>query len=145
VVPGPKLQHNLLLSHCTDVFVKDSRLDTSPYGSGLALTKCTNAKITRCEIARNGYYGLLITECAKISASGNLIEGNDRSGVMVEFLDSGSEAIEVSNNRIQYNNGFGVECYAGRNIKTANNTYAGNGTDQKSDEKISAEKFIMMN
>lgn len=144
VVPGPKLQHNLLLSHCTDVTVKDSRLDTSPFGSGLALTKCKNVTISNCEIARNGYYGLLITECAKISATGNLIEGNDRSGVMVEFLYDGSDDIQLKNNLIHYNNGFGLESYSAKDLQAEKNTYAGNGSAEQQ-EKISDEQFIMMN
>jgi hypothetical protein len=43
VVPGPKLQHNLLLTHCVNVNVRDSRLDTSPYGSGIAIDHCNTA------------------------------------------------------------------------------------------------------
>jgi hypothetical protein len=143
VVPGPKLQHNLLLSHCTEVTVKDSRLDTSPFGSGLALVKCTNVKVNNCEIARNGYYGLLVTECAKISATGNLIEGNDRSGVMVEFLYGGSEEIEVRENLIHYNNGFGLESYSAKNLTSEKNTYVGNGS-LKVQEKLSNDRYIIM-
>jgi len=53
--------------------------------------------------------------------------------------------VTVSNNLIHYNNEVGVEAYAGKNIRSANNTFAGNGTDKKSNEKISAEKYIIMN
>ena len=143
VVPGPKLQHNLLLTHCSEVSVTNSRMDTSPHGSGIALAQCKNASVLSCEIARNAYYGLLISECSNISISRNLIEGNDRSGIMVEFLYKGSEAIQVNDNLIHYNNGFGLESYAAHNLKLEKNRYAGNGT-QNEQEKISDKRFIIM-
>jgi parallel beta-helix repeat protein len=143
VVPGPKLQHNLLLAHCTDVDIKDSRLDTSPYGSGIAMDHNHNVSVTNCEIARNGYYGVLISESKNVSIKNNLIEANDRSGVMVEFLHQGSEKISINNNKIQFNNGYGVESYAARNYKINNNIYAGNGNNI-SQQKPSNKKFIIM-
>lgn len=140
VVPGPKLQHNLLLTHCSDIRVANSRLGTSPHGSGVALNHCKQGEIIDCEIARNAYFGILVTESRNISISGNFIEGNDRSGVMMEFLYRGSEDINVINNQIQFNNGFGVEAYATPSSKVSNK-YAGN---KLSDEKISDEKYIIM-
>jgi hypothetical protein len=62
VVPGPKLQHNLLLTHCSNISIKDSRTDTSPFGSGIVLDHCSDASVTNCEVARNAYYGILISE-----------------------------------------------------------------------------------
>ncbi|HET9277397.1 MAG TPA: right-handed parallel beta-helix repeat-containing protein [Flavitalea sp.] len=143
VAPGSKLLHNLLLTHCTGVTVKDSRLVTSPLGAGISLEDCNDASISNCEIARNGYYGILIAESKNISVTGNLIEANDRSGVMAEFLYNGSDNISVANNIIQYNGGYGVESYAVKNVKVEKNTYAGNGnvTEQ---QKISNDKFILM-
>jgi parallel beta-helix repeat protein len=145
VVPGPKLQHNLLLTHCSNVSIKDSRLDTSPHGCGISLANCSDASVTNCELARNAWFGILVTESKDISISGNLIEANDRSGIMIQYLYSGSENVTVSNNLIHYNTGFGLEAYAGKNIRSENNKFAGNGPDQKSNEKISAEKYIIMN
>lgn len=145
VVPGPRLQHNLLLTHCSGIVIKDSRADTSPHGCGIALTNCTKATVSNCELARNAWFGVLVTESSDISISGNLIEANDHGGVMVQYLYRGSENVSVSKNLIHYNNGFGVESYSAKNIKSANNTFAGNGTDQKSNEKISPEKYIIMN
>jgi parallel beta-helix repeat protein len=142
VVPGPKLQHNLLLNHCSKINVKDSRLDTSPNGSGIALLNSHDAVIDKCEIARNNYYGVLLAECANISITGNLVEGNDRSGIMLEFLYKGSDTVTISNNIIHYNDGHGVEGYAARNVKTAGNTYAGN---KNTEQKLSAEKLVLMN
>lgn len=144
VVPGPRLQHNLLLAHCSIITIKDSRMDTSPHGCGMALSNCTDVAVNNCELARNAWFGILVTESNNINVSGSLIEANDNSGVMIQYLHNGSENITVSKNLIHYNNGFGLESYAGGNIKSANNTYAGNGTDLKSNEKISMEKFIIM-
>lgn len=144
IVPGPRLQHNLLLTHCSKVSIKDSRMDTSPHGCGIALTSCVDVSVTNCELARNAWFGVLVTESNQIFVSGNLVEANDRSGLMVQYLYRGSENITISKNQIQYNNDFGIESYAGRNIKSANNTFAGNGSDLNSNEKISDEKYIIM-
>ena len=143
VVPGPKLQHNLLLSQCSNVEIRDSRLVNSPYGSGIAIDKCTGVQISNCEISRNAYYGLVITECSDIKSERNLIEANDRSGIMVEFLFRGSENIMISDNLIQYNNGYGIESYAAKGINVTGNSYEGNGkTDLQ--QKISGEREIIM-
>jgi parallel beta-helix repeat protein len=143
VPPGAKLNHNLLLTHCSQVTVKDSRLSTSAYGCGLALEHCNEVTVTNCEIVRNAYYGILVTESSGITISKNLVEGNDRTGIMIEYLQNGCDKITISNNVVHYNNGIGVEAYAVKNIKSANNVYAGNGKD-KAQEKISVEKMIIM-
>jgi parallel beta-helix repeat protein len=143
VVPGPKLQHNLLLTHCSNISIKDSRTDTSPFGSGIVLDHCSDASVTNCEVARNAYYGILISESKNIAVTGNLIEANDHSGVMMEFLSQGSEKVTVSKNLIQYNDGFGVESYAVRNAKVQDNTYGGNGTNAEQ-QKVSGNKYILM-
>ena len=144
VPSGARQLHNLLLSHCTMVSVSDSRLDTSPLGCGIALTNCNKVKVTNCEIARNGWHGILVSESKDVTVSGNLVEANDADGIMVQYLYNGSKNITVSNNLIHYNDGFGVISYAAKNIKSTGNTYAGNGTDLKSNEKFSPEKFINM-
>ncbi|MBA2761239.1 MAG: right-handed parallel beta-helix repeat-containing protein [Segetibacter sp.] len=143
VAPGQKLMHNLLLTHCRGVNIKDSRLATSPLGSGIALDHCRDVSITNNEVARNGYYGILISESKNVAVKGNLIEANDRSGVMAEFLHAGSENVTISNNLIHYNTGFAVECYGGKNNKVENNTYAGNGNNINQ-QKVSNEKIIIM-
>jgi parallel beta-helix repeat protein len=144
VPSGARQLHNLLLSHCSNVTISDSRMDTSPLGCGIALTNCDNVKVTNCEMARNGWYGLLISESSNIWASGNLVEANDADGIMVQYLFAGSNNITVSNNLIHYNDGYGVVSYAAKNIKSSGNKYAGNGADLKSNEKISPEKYINM-
>ena len=51
VPPGQKLLHNLLVTHCNKVTIKDSRFGTSPYGSGIAMDKNDGVSVTNCEIA----------------------------------------------------------------------------------------------
>ena len=135
--------HNLLLIQCADVIIKDSRLVTSPLGSGIVLDHNNNVSISNCEIARNGYHGILILESSNITITQNLIEANDRNGIMAEFLFLGSENISITNNIIHFNNGYGVETYATKKTKVENNLYTGNGGD-KEQEKITAAKFIVV-
>ncbi len=142
-IPGQKLQHNLLLTHCKNILVKDSRLTTSPFGSGIALDQCQDATISNNEIARNGYYGVLISECRNISASGNLVEANDRSGIMLEYLITGNKQIKIQNNRIQYNAGWGIESYVTKELQLAGNELNGNAS-QPAQQKISMDKKIIM-
>jgi parallel beta-helix repeat protein len=143
VPPGAKLNHNLLLTHCSSLEIKGSRFSTSAFGCGIALEHCQDVSVTSCEVARNAYYGILVTESKNVSITNNLIEANDRTGVMIEFLQNGSDKISVSDNLIHFNNGYGVESYAARNLKVEKNKYAVNGND-KAQEKLSTEKFIIM-
>lgn len=107
----------------------------------MALNHCTQAEIRDCEIARNAYFGILVTESSNISITGNFIEGDDRSGVMIEFLYRGSENTNVIDNQIQFNNGFCVEAFAARSTKVSGNQYTSN---KLAEEKISDEKYIIM-
>jgi parallel beta-helix repeat protein len=141
VPPGPKLTHNLLLAHCTGVTVSGSRLVTSPSGSGISLDHCTDVSVTNCEIARNGYFGVLLAESSNVLLKGNLIEANDCSGVMSEFLYAGNRNLTLINNRIQYNNGYGVESYGAVTSKIENNVYEGNGNSSLQ-QKVSADRRI---
>jgi parallel beta-helix repeat protein len=143
VAPGQKLLHNLLLNHCSNVTIKDSRFDTSPLGSGIVLDYTTDVSVTNCEVARNGYHGITISESKNIAIKNNLIEANDRNGVMTEFLFAGSENITISNNIIQFNNGYGVRAYAVTNNKLENNIYTGNGNSERQQD-LNPEKFILM-
>jgi parallel beta-helix repeat protein len=143
VPPGAHLLHNLLLTHCSNVTVKNSRLVTSPLGSGVALEECRDVSISSCEIARNGYYGIDVAESANVTIKNNLIEANDRSGVMLEFINKGCNKVLVSNNTIHYNNGYGVESYAAQQSQVLQNIYKGNG-NRTEQEKLSPVKFILM-
>ena len=143
VVPGPRLQHNVFVSHCKNVTVRDSRTVTSPFGSGIAVLHASNVIIEHNEVARNGFYGILVTESNQVRITDNLVEGNDRSGVMLEYLHRGSSGVTVNNNHIHYNSGFGLESYAATGLKENNNLFAGNG-NHSSQQKISNEKYIVM-
>ncbi|MDF2188190.1 right-handed parallel beta-helix repeat-containing protein [Paraflavitalea sp. CAU 1676] len=143
VPPGQKLLHNLQLLHCQDARVTKCRLVTSPLGSGIAIDQSTKVIIDSCEIARNGYYGVLIAESKHVSVLNSLIEANDRSGVMVEFLYRGSTNITATGNKIQFNAGYGIAAYGAGNTRFEKNTLLSNGnsTDQ---QKISAARSIQM-
>lgn len=143
VVPGPRLQHNLLITRCSDVLVEGCRLVNSPHGSGLSIAHCSNVSVSNSEIARNAWYGLLITESTGITVEGNLVEANDRSGIMSEFLHKGSSGIRLKNNTIHYNNGYGIESYAAENIMQENNTLTGNRSGENQ-VLISSNKQIIM-
>jgi parallel beta-helix repeat protein len=81
-------------------------LDTSPFGSGISLDHCNEVSIENCEIARNACHGILLAECKKVLVKDNLIEANDRSGVMMEFLFRGNENVTIKNNLIHFNAGL---------------------------------------
>lgn len=143
VVPGPRLQHNLLITRCSDVLVEGCRLVNSPHGSGLAIAHSSNVSVSNSEIARNAWYGLVITESTGITVEGNLVEANDRSGIMSEFLYKGSTGIRLKNNTIHYNNGYGIESYAAENIMQESNTITGNLSGENQ-VLISSNKQIIM-
>ena len=148
VVPGPKLQHNLLLTHCHNVRIEESRLDTSPYGAGIALLNCTDVSCGNNEIARNSYHGILIAQSSDVEVNNNLIEGNNESGIMLEFLYKGSSDITIQHNRIHFNSGYGVESYNTKQIQLKDNICKGNGIftgiiSDKNQVKITSETRIM--
>ena len=144
VAPGARQLHNLLVSHCSAVSINGCRTDTSPLGCGMVINYCSDVSINNCETARNGWYGILVSESKNISFTGNLVEGNDAEGIMIQYLFNGSENISLTGNIIHYNQGYGIASFAGKNIHSSNNTFDGNGKDLKSNEKISPEKFINM-
>ncbi len=143
IVPGPRLNHNFKLDHVQNVVVKDSRLAASPFGSGLSVIRCQNVAVTNCEIARNNWFGIHLAGSRDMTISGCLIEANSAAGIYAECLYDGCEQVTVSGNRIQYNDGYGLESYAGTNIKSSGNQYAGNGKPPKQ-EKISNERILLM-
>jgi parallel beta-helix repeat protein len=144
VVPGPRLNHNFKLDHVRNVLVSDSRLAASPFGCGLSVIRCQNVKITHCEITRNDWFGIHLAGSREIIISNCLIEANSSSGIYAECLYDGCEQVTVSNNIIQYNDGYGLESYAGVNIKSSSNQYTGNGKSSQQ-EKISRKKILLMN
>lgn len=125
-VPGPRIQHNLLLTHCRNVHIAQSRFSTSPFGSGLAIDKCRFVTVTESEFVRNACHGILITESEGILVKQSLIEGNDRSGILAEFLWDGSDRIAIENNTIHYNGNYGIESYACKEFSQTGNLLEGN-------------------
>jgi len=143
IVPGPRLNHNFKLDHVRNVKIKDSRLDTSPFGSGLSVTRCQDVEISNCEIARNDWFGIHLAGCQDIKINGCLIEANSSSGIYSECLYKGCKRITVSGNIVQYNDGYGFESWAGTEIISSGNQYTLNGKSSQQ-EKISKEKIVLM-
>ncbi len=143
VVPGPRLQHNLLLQRIDKAIIRDSRFDTSLHGAGVVLDHCRSLDIENCEIARNAWHGILLSECSGITVSKNLIEGNDGCGILSEFLYKGSASLKIHNNQIQYNNGYGIETFSVTDLSVSENRYDRNGrlSDQ---EHFSSDKILQM-
>ena len=143
IVPGPRLQHNLLLRHVSGARIRNSRFDTSISGCGIALDNCFDISIEGCEIARNAWFGVLMSTTDNVKATGNLIEGNSNSGIMAEFQYSGCRNITINDNQIQYNNGYGIEAYGAEKISSKGNEYHLNGQSMQQ-ENISAKQQTLL-
>jgi len=143
IVPGPRLQHNLLLRHVSNVRIRESRFDTSIAGCGITLDNCLQVTIERCEIARNAWMGLLMSTSDHITVAGNLIEGNTFNGIMSEFQYFGCNNLDIKDNIIQYNGGFGIETYGAKQVVLSGNKYDLNGTSAQQ-EHISAEQKVIL-
>ena len=126
VVPGPGLQHNLLITRVTGCEVRDSRLDTSPWGSGLDLSHSRNVAISNNEAARNALHGIRATESEDVRVLGNLAEGNDSSGIMFDTLMDGCRRVEVRGNLSRNNGGYGIEVQRVTGATVQDNTVADN-------------------
>ncbi|NKB71054.1 MAG: hypothetical protein GKR89_28625 [Candidatus Latescibacteria bacterium] len=127
VVPGPGIQHNLLLSGVVDGHIVDSRLDTSPWGCGLALDRSRDVQVVNCETARNRLNGIRITESENIRLDENLVEGNDGSGIALTFQVDGSHGIQMRDNTARNNGGSGIEIAASMEADLIGNTLHDNG------------------
>lgn len=121
VVPGPGIQHNLLLSGIVGGRVVDSRLDTSPWGCGLDLSRSKDVTVVNCETARNGLHGIRVTESEDIRLESNLVEGNADNGVALEHRMDGSRRIEVKANIVRNNGGHGIAVAASVDADLARN------------------------
>ena len=143
VVPGPRLQHNLFIQHSTGIRLKNSRFDTSLRGCGVVIDHCRDILFDRCEIARNGWHGIMMSECQNGFVGNCLIEGNDGCGFMGDYLYHGSDCISVKNNKIQYNNEYAVKGFSLTNFIVAENIYRCNGIDEQQ-EYLSSEKKLQL-
>jgi hypothetical protein len=108
-VAGSGARHNLLLEHVDGCRISDSRLDNSPGGSGLELSQSRKVTLTNSEAARNARCGFHVTESQNVQVLGNLVEGNDGSGILLGGSDSGCQDFEVRANLCRNNGGYGVE------------------------------------
>jgi parallel beta-helix repeat protein len=109
VVPGPGLQHNLLLAHVAGCNVQDSRFDSSLWGSGLDVSFGNNVTIADNELARNTRCGIYVTESCDVHIRGNLTEGNDSDGIAIVALAGGCREIELFGNVARNNGRYGIE------------------------------------
>lgn len=143
VVPGPRLLHNLLIDHSANIRIRNSRFDTSLRGCGIVADRCKDIHIEKCEVARNAWHGIMMAECQNGTAEGCLIEGNDGCGFYGDYYCSGSQNISVSQNKIQYNNQYAVECFAVSGLSVKDNAYTWNGKADKQ-EFVSPKKEVQL-
>lgn len=143
VVPGPRLQHNLMIQHSSQITIKDSRFDTSIRGCGLVFDHCKSLRVENCEVARNGWHGVLMAECHNCEITHCLIEGNDGCGFMGEYLHGGSTRIRIKQNTIQYNNSYGIQTFAMKETDIKDNLYRWNGKEEQQ-ECLSSEKKLQL-
>ena len=127
VVPGPGLQHNLLLTRVNGAEVKDNRLDDSPWGSGLDLTFSRDVSISNNEAARNGSHGIHISESENVHVVRNLSEANDGNGIAFEKLFSGSQKAAIQENICRNNGGSGIRLAGVDNPDVGKNSSIDNG------------------
>jgi len=109
VVPGPGLQHNLLITRSSTCQIQNSRFDTSIWGCGVDVSHSQDVLLENNEVARNALYGVRVTESEKIVLINNLIEGNDQSGIRFYAQMDGCRDIQIRNNMTRNNAGYGVE------------------------------------
>lgn len=109
VVPGPHFHHNLRLAHVQGAEVSDSRFDSSLWGHGVEVSCSSCVSVVRNELARNALCGIYCADTQKVLIEANWIEGNDASGIKLDRLMDGCFDVQVSCNKIQYNDGYAVE------------------------------------
>lgn len=81
VVPGAGFHHNLHLTRIIGGQVINSRMDTSPWGSGLDMSFVSDFLVAHNEAARNKLAGVTCAESQSIQLIDNLAEGNDSDGI----------------------------------------------------------------
>lgn len=108
VVPGPGLQHNLLITRSDTVEIRDSRFDTSPWGSGVDISHCQNVKLSNCEVARNALHGVHVTESERVHIVKNLVEGNDAHGIVFDKQMDGCKEAMLTDNLSRNNGKWGI-------------------------------------
>lgn len=141
VVPGPGLQHNLLLTHVRGCQIIDSRFDTSIWGTGIELTYSSDISVSNCEAARNCLNGIRVADCSNVSISGSLAEGNGGCGIICEPVVDGNRRIVVIDNLSHYNGKDGIMIDHAIEGTVRNNILTGNG--QANEVKIVLSEKIV--
>jgi hypothetical protein len=130
-VPGPGLEHNLLLTRVIGAEVRDSRLDDSPWGSGVEVTFSRDIAVSNCEAARNTLYGIRVSESENVRVGGNLTEGNDAGGIVIDTLMDGSRGIVARDNVSRNNGGYGIDIASAAAADVQANSAAGNAQPEQ--------------
>jgi parallel beta-helix repeat protein len=137
------LQHNIDITGSSDVIINQTRLNASPMGCGVTVSGSRKVTISGCEIARNGRYGIHLSESEDIAVAGNLIEASTRNGIMAEYLYNGCSNLNIAGNQVQYNGSFAIETYAVKRLVQSENTMEGNGRTE-AQVKISEQKELQL-
>ena len=131
VVPGPGLEHNLVLTHVTGAEVTGNRLDDSPWGNGVNVTESSDVAITGNEAARNHGSGLHLSDSRNVHVHGNVAEANDYDGVLFDALFEGDRNLEVVENLATNNGLHGIEIVRAVEGVVQANRVAGNGPGEQ--------------
>jgi hypothetical protein len=127
VVPGPGLQHNLLITHTIGCGVRDSRFDTSPWGSGIEVSRSRDVTVAGDEAARNALHGIHAADSRNVRVMDNLVEGNDGSGIAFDALMDGCREVQISGNLSRNNGGSGIKMNQTSDGWVTNNSVLDNG------------------
>lgn len=109
VVPGKGLHHNLHLFQSRNIHISKSRFSNSPWGSGIMASLCENVKIVNNESSRNKGDGIQVNESHAVEIKYNLLEGNDRNGLLLENLYKGNSQLTIAQNTIRTNGAMGIK------------------------------------
>lgn len=127
VIPGPRLHHNLHLSWVRGCRIDGCRIDGSLQGCGVEMLACRGGEIRLCEIARNGWHGVHLSDCRDIRLAGCLIEANDDCGISAKGLHDGCAGVTVADNTIRFNTAGGIRLPEGS--RAENNRFELNGPE----------------
>jgi parallel beta-helix repeat protein len=131
VVPGPGLEHDLVLAHVEGAEVRGSRFDDSAWGSGIDVTFSRDITIFNNEMARNSLYGIRVSESENVRVRGNLAEGDDAGGIRFDTLLEGSRNIVVRDNLLRNNGGPGLQIAGAAGADVHMNSEADNGSSPR--------------
>lgn len=131
VVPGPGLEHDLVLTHVEGAEVRDSRFDDSAWGSGIEVTFSRDITMANNETARDALYGIRVSDSENVRIRGNLAEGNDAGGIRFDRLLEGSRSVELRENLLRNNGGSGLQIAGVAGADVHMNSEADNGSSQR--------------